>query len=95
MRRHFHQPIETQLRSFFLSRAEREPTPLRWFISWRIRILLMGRQLTAYLWYRRILAGAAHMLAVCCIPVFTLVLVMNNSAAWPPDHRSHAPTEHA
>jgi hypothetical protein len=54
----------------------------------------MNRQPTASFLYRRVIARAAHTLALCCIPIFTLVLVMNRSAAGPAD-QSHAPREHA
>jgi hypothetical protein len=54
----------------------------------------MSRRPIASFWHRRVIAGAAHMLALCCIPIFTLVLVMNNTTPPPPENHSHAPSEH-
>jgi hypothetical protein len=54
----------------------------------------MSRQYPAFFLCRRALAGTAHVLALCCIPIFTLVLVMNNSAPSPPEHHNQFPPGH-
>jgi hypothetical protein len=48
----------------------------------------MGQRRDAWFRHERIIAEAAHALAVCCIPVFSLVLLIGNST---PASEHHGP----
>jgi len=54
----------------------------------------MSRERDALFWHARIIAEAAHALAICCIPVFSLVLLISNSAPRS-EHRGPVPPEQA